>query len=257
MDVGIALIHYFWLCHVAAFWLALGRFGFVRAEFFVLGLGLGGALTRLGWGLLHFHLPELFSMPEILLRPGAGFTILFFPLGPLLLLALSEREPEVRFDDCVRLGRALPPAFALARSGCIFAGCCSGRVSEGGWSHGVPLYEMLGWLFLTLLLERIPDRWVPAVFFGGFGLLRLLVEPFRAVPPLGETIVEVEWLALAWLVSGLGGCLATIRRRGGGGRGESSARRFTSSFGAGKRLPRIVSRRSAGHSALRELRRPS
>jgi hypothetical protein len=188
------------LCHVVGFWVALARFGLMRGSRFIFGLGLGGVFARAGWGLL--HLPDLAQSPGLLFQSASGFTILFFPLGPLWLAPPGHRE-DARVSYWAGLGRSLPLGFAVARLGCIFSGCCGGWESESGWRHPAPLYEMLGWLCLGLLLERRPDREVLALFFMGFGGLRLLVEPFRAPPPLGATAFPVESFALLWLLAGV------------------------------------------------------
>ena len=94
-----------------AFWVAvLGR-GPTHAggRRLVLGLALGALLAVLGDQAFH---------------PGdLGFSVLFVPLG--LLVAAAFRSTAERRDACLRDSlRGLPAALALARVGCLAAGCC-------------------------------------------------------------------------------------------------------------------------------------
>ncbi len=41
----------------------------------------------------------------------------------------------------------------------------------------------------------------PAVL-AGFGLIRLAIEPLRAMPPLGEPLFPAAWIAAAWIAGG-------------------------------------------------------
>jgi hypothetical protein len=56
------------------------------------------------------------------------------------------------------------------------------------------------------VVSRLPERRVAPAVLGGFGLVRLLVEPLRASPPLGEPIVPAAWIAAGWIA--WGGALA-------------------------------------------------
>ena len=151
---------------------------------FALGLGLGAVLAHAGWAMLHWR--------AVVIRPGAivdlatGTCVLFAPLGVLLL----TRSPAAF--------RALPLAFAVARAGCLAAGCCHGPGGEP-----TPLYEMGGLVLLHAALRRGPDRWALPVFCAGFGLVRLGVEPWRAPPPLGEPAIPPTWIAAAWVAAGV------------------------------------------------------
>ena len=195
-------------CLSAAFWLALAGFraGGVR---FVAGLGLGAALAHLGWAVLYLH--RLSDPAAALLDPARGYCVLLVPLGPLLT-APWRQGPRWRDRYLAGCLRALTPALAVARLGCLLAGCCHGVASEVPWAlplagvgrrvEPTPLYEMVGLLALWGLLRKLPERWVPPAFLIAFGLLRLLTEPLRAAPPLGAPAVSVEALAAAWVAAG-------------------------------------------------------
>jgi hypothetical protein len=223
------------LCQAAAFWVALLGFRGQSPRRFILGLAAGALLARFGWLFLHFpvlsgELPFLSPRPcgpgaeELAwwLGPGAGLSILFVPLGPLAL-APWRRGSHARLVYGVAACRALAPAFAVARLGCVFAGCCSGvpLAGEGGFAPPTALCEALGWGLVSAALARAAPCRVPGLFLAAFGALRLVTEPWRAPPPLGEPVLDPAWLALAWLLAGIlalwgastGGKLPTGGRR--------------------------------------------
>ncbi len=170
-----------------AFWAAVLSYRGDRPVRFVGGLALGAFFAHLGWALLHWPVP---GGARGLLDP-TGFTVLFLPLG-LVLLAPGAAA-----------WRALPRALAVARAGCMAGGCCGGIAAPWGGLHPTPLYEIASLLLLHLGLRRLPDRWVGPAFLAGFGLLRLLVEPWRAPPALGEPWIAAAWIAGCWVAVGL------------------------------------------------------
>ena len=150
---------------------------------FVGALGLGALFAHLGWAVL--HVPAIAAHPSALLDPARGLTVLFVPLGLLWL----ERSPAAF--------ASLPLALAVARLGCLAAGCCHGAAGEP-----TPLYEAAGLVMLHGVVSHLPERRVAPAVLGGFGLVRLLVEPWRAPPPLGEPLVPAAWIAAAWIAGG-------------------------------------------------------
>jgi len=139
-----------------------------------------------------------------------------------LILMRRWRMPVLTLLDCVAPGLAL--AQAIGRLGCFSAGCCYGRVWEGGWCaltfsdpfslapRGVPLHPtqlytsaaLLVILGVLLLLWR-HRRFAGQIFFTyGFlhGIARVIIETFRAdwrgEPILGLT--PTGWFALALAV---------------------------------------------------------
>lgn len=189
----------------AAFWTALFSFrrrdpGNAAALRFVLALGCGAGLAHLGWALL--HLPRVCRHPAVLLDGSRGFTLLTVPLG--VFLAVPWRRPRPARERFLATAlRALPLAFAVAKLGCLAAGCCGGIPVNEKRLHPTAFYELAGFVLLGAALRGRSDPWVPAVFAFGFGAIRLVVEPLRATPPLGEPGIPVAVLAGAWLVASL------------------------------------------------------
>ncbi|MDG2335313.1 MAG: hypothetical protein P8Q97_13900 [Myxococcota bacterium] len=203
-----------------AFWVALVAY---RGRFqmrFLLGLGLGALLGRLGWILLFFPQAGAWLVPGPvesggfgalavgLLQPGSGASVLFLPLGPLLLgLAGGRRAARVFWASSAR---ALAPALAMARLGCVVSGCCSGRrpfVGSGEpgarvWAYPTAEVECVAWLFVSVWLARVPQARAPAAFLLAFGGLRLGIQPLRAELPLGDAWLDPSWIALVWLFLG-------------------------------------------------------
>jgi Prolipoprotein diacylglyceryl transferase len=212
-------------CLCAAFWVALwaarrhpahaggpGGAGCAGEETarVVWGLVLAGLLAHAGWLGLHASVAGA-AAPAATVFPLRGFSLLFVPLGPLLVApwgcglraALRQLAPV-----CA----ALPLALAVARLGCLAAGCCLGRpVGTGPWSafmawdglHPVRLYEIAGWLALAGALPRLPQSRVAPAFLIAFGALRLLLEPLRA------PVVPAAWpaplcLGAGWVAFGAG-----------------------------------------------------
>jgi hypothetical protein len=120
------------------------------------------------------------------LDPAEGFCVLFVPLGPLLLAPWGTAFST------------LPLAIAVARLGCLAAGCCGGANGEP-----TPLYEIAGLVALHTAVWKVPDRWVTPAVLAGLGLVRLAVEPWRAAPPLGEPMVSAATIAALWVALGL------------------------------------------------------
>jgi hypothetical protein len=192
----------FWLC-VIVYWRRSSSV--VERRRFIAALALGGAAARGGWALL--HLERVARSPLELLDPAAGFSSLFVLLGPLAVGAGSATEQaRTRF-----LGEALGVlllGIAVARLGCLAAGCCAGIAMESplaiaGFSfanHPVPLYDVTGLLVLHLMAARIPTRLVVPTVLVGFGCLRLFLEPLR---PSSGGAMAVEIVCSAWIALGV------------------------------------------------------
>lgn len=181
----------------AAFWTALYLYARrarpTRSVRFGLALALGAAFAHAGWLLLHAPAiwPALRARPGLLLDPSLGFCVLFLPLGPLLL----ERSAAAF--------ASLPLALAVARLGCLAAGCCHGTPTSAPWAvaglHPTALYEVAGLLALHGAVARAEARFAAPLVLGGIGALRLLIDPLRAAPPLGAPILPPAAIAAAWL----------------------------------------------------------
>jgi phosphatidylglycerol:prolipoprotein diacylglycerol transferase len=202
------------LAWCAAFWVAV--LGFVARQSlprfgtrFLVGLALGAALAHLGWAALH---PSVFrAQPLALLDPSLGYTVLAVPLG-LLLTAPWRARPARRGAYLAAAFASLPAALAVARLGCLAVGCCHGRPTQLPWSltigdgiavHATPLFEIAGLAVLFLLVRRLPDGWIPTAVLCGIGLIRIVVEPLRAEPPLGSPAVPASVLAAIWIAVGV------------------------------------------------------
>ena len=151
---------------------------------FAISLLLGGILAHLGWVLLHLHVRA--AHPEAWVDVPMGLSVLFVPLGPLLL---ARGKAEFR---------SLPLALAVARLGCLASGCCHGPQGEP-----VPLWDIAAWVVLHGVLSWVPGPRVVPGFLVGFGAIRLATEPLRAPPPLGEPMIPVYAIAMGWVVLGL------------------------------------------------------
>lgn len=182
-----------------AFWLAIVRFHGPGGGRFAIGLALGAGFARLGWVLLHGR--DWLDFPSTLWDGSGGFTVLGVPLGPLLL---TPRGASVQRGLTYRISvaRALTPAFALSRLGCVVMGCCGGGRMLEVVTHPVAVYEIIAWLVLSRLLDRMPGDRVSGSWLLAFGGVRLLLEPLRASPSLGEPEIDVAWFAGAWMLLG-------------------------------------------------------
>jgi hypothetical protein len=194
-----------------AFWAAileyLGRGGAVETGLrFVAGLAAAGLLTHLGWALL--YLDAVLSHPALLADPFVGQSVLFAPLG-ILLLAPGRSSARSRYLSA-GLG-SLPLGFAVARLGCMAAGCCHG-IAGAHALDPAPLGDIAGLLALGALTRRLPDALVGPATLSGFGALRLALEPLRAPPPLGPPVVAPSVLAIGWIL--IGSALGVAARRG-------------------------------------------
>ena len=195
---------------VSAFWMAI--FDYLRrggsAESgprLVASLALAAAAAHLGWALL--HLEEVMADPRALWNPVGGQSVLFAPLG---VLALAPRGRAARERYLAPALGSLPGAFAVARLGCLARGCCHGVTGEFG-VHPTPLYEIAGLLCLAGWTRRLPAAWVAPVTLSGFGALRVLTEPYRAPPPLGEPLIPPTALGLGWVA--IGSAMAVAARQ--------------------------------------------
>ena len=146
----------------AAFWVALAGYrprGAGGAARFVAGLALGAALAR-------------------------ALGLLWAPAG--LLLAAPWRAPgRERF-----LGAALPAlplAFAVAKLGCLAAGCCAAAAGEA-----------MGFAAVHVAARRLPPRHAATLALAGIAAARLAALPFRPEAGL-SALPAAAWLAAAAL----------------------------------------------------------
>lgn len=175
----------------AAFWLALWLYG-RRAggsARFALSLVCGALLARVGPALL-------WGEPTRLLDARQGVSVLFVPLGVLWIRPLPAALAS------------LPLPLALARLGCLAAGCCRGSFGER-----LPLYEAAALVLLHVGLARGSRAAVPERFALAWGALRLAESPWRVRIPaaLGAgTLATPEAVAFGWIA--IGAALGLCRR---------------------------------------------
>lgn len=162
-------------------------------------------IVALGLGAIFSHLGTALTEPS---RTPAGFSVLFVPLG-VLLVALASGSSADR-DRFLSLALpALPLAFAVARLGCVLGGCCFGEATRVAWAvrapeggnlvHPVALYEVTLLVGLHVLVCATAKRYRPMLALGGIGLIRMALEPIRA-HAAGEPLLAASWVALAWLL---------------------------------------------------------
>ncbi len=174
----------------AAFWVAIAHYRAPNPTRFGAGLALGAVLAHIGWRLLLG--PGMTRSPGASFEPcvGVGFSVLFLPIGPLLLTPSAAAF------------RILPLALAVARAGCLAAGCCHGPDGEP-----LPIAEIVGLLALHRTMLRLRGEQVVPCALVGLGVLRLGIEPLRASPIRLEPLLPPEWIAGAWIALGLAGGL--------------------------------------------------
>lgn len=195
---------------VLAFWAAV--YDFLRREGshgdhgfrLALGLGLGVLFAHLGWMLIH---PRLVASDPHLLLEARGFSSYFLPLG---VLTTAPR----RGDRLLYLARAvgcLALGLAVARLGCIVAGCCRGAPTYAffavGGRYPTRWLEWAGLVGLCLGSRRLPLRLVAPLTLAGYGALRLTLAPLREADPAGPDLLAPAWLAAVWLLFGSGWAL--------------------------------------------------
>lgn len=201
---------------VLAFWAALADFeqrGGGRGNDGVrlaLGLGLGAILAHLGWCVLH---PSSVAASPRLLFAFRGFSGLFLPLG---VLALAPwRGDRMRYlapaVGCLALG------LAVARLGCISAGCCRGAPTRALWAiggrHPTRWLEWAGLASLCLVTRQLRPGLVAPLTLAGYGALRLALAPMRAADAAGPVLFAPSWVSAAWLLAGAGWALRQGIRR--------------------------------------------
>lgn len=195
-----------------AFW--VGIWGYLRrspsgegAVRCVVGLALGAIAAHLGWITLNVqHVAAAGWQGWI---APTGFCVLFVPLGPLLVApARSDSDRRLRF--LAAAFGSLPLGIAVARIGCLVAGCCRGVSTAVPWAtdvggtavHPTPAYEIGTLLILSWATARVPKGFIAPLVVAGLGLGRLVVEPWRETALLGAPVLPIEAVAGAMLVAG-------------------------------------------------------
>jgi phosphatidylglycerol:prolipoprotein diacylglycerol transferase len=142
-------------------------------------VGAKALFLVLGWH--HYAIGELHFWSNF----GTGFVFFGGLLGALATGAIFAWWSGLNFwRGADYFAVALPMGHAIGRVGCFVNGCCPGRPP-----HPVQLYESAGLIAISLvcvcLLKRVEtSRLARGTSFCGYlflyGLLRLLLDPFRA-----------------------------------------------------------------------------
>ncbi len=199
----------------AAFWTAwwLGSRGPASRPRLAVGLVLGAVAAHVGFVALHAAAPGIGSL---VLDPARGYSALFVPAG-LIAAAPWWRGGRVLRDHLDASLVPLPLALAVARLGCVAAGCCHGTPTRLPWSvgafdvHPVALYEIAGLLAVAAGVERTRSPARSGLALAGVGTVRILVEPFRAPASLGPPLLPGTWIASLWVIVGVSA--ASVLRR--------------------------------------------
>jgi hypothetical protein len=165
-----------------AFWLALwlhDRQVPRHTTRFAAALVLGAVFARLGPTLL-FEAPGAARFD-----PFGAVSVLFVPLGIVLLFPAAAAFSS------------LPLPLALARVGCIAAGCCQGRAGIL-----LPIADAAAFCVLHWGARRLSPRWIPAVFLIAFGALRVSESSWRGEAVEVFARVAPSRIAALWMVVG-------------------------------------------------------
>lgn len=233
----------------AAFWVALAlyrRRDTGDTARLAVGLVLGALCAHVGWALL--HVDRVAAEPRAWFWPS-GWSVLFVPFG--LLVATPWHRGRARRERFLRSSAAgLPLALATARLGCLAVGCCHGLPTDSAFGfrvggdvvtrHPTALYDIAGLLLLHGVARWVPPPRVAPVVLGGFGLLRIAIEPWRAEPPLGSPLVPAGWIAALWVAAALAWWAAAAWRRASVTGGEPPGVPRTSQQPSALGAPRTV-----------------
>ncbi|MCP5055676.1 MAG: hypothetical protein GY937_03005 [bacterium] len=194
-----------------AFWVALLEFDHrggrrTHAFRFVTGISASALACHFGWILL--HLDRATDVLGSLFVP-AGFCVLFAPIG--VALASPHRSDE-RASYLAPAFGALPLGLATARLGCLAAGCCHGVALRGGLVPTQAI-EIVGCALLSIGTRLLPPTSIPAATLAGLGVIRLVVEPWRAPDPLGPPILSTTLLAALLLAAAGLPLISSIAKR--------------------------------------------
>lgn len=150
------------------------------------------------------------------------FLLVFYLVGRVY--CKDKDEPKKRTADLFNMGAVcVPIAHAFGRIGCLFAGCCHGKVTDAWYGITmdylgekvvpVQLFEsiflfILGGVLLWLLLKKQTERKLPLFSFYCvfYGLWRFLIE-FARGDERGATIVSFltpsQLIALLLFIGGV------------------------------------------------------
>lgn len=194
------------------FFVAVGgiAIGFLSAKFFQ------AIYDYLSSGVWDFMGAGLTVMGGLVGGVATGVT-LYFVVGHFLFKKRDNLHIKQVNDNFRVLPCCITIAHAFGRLGCLFAGCCYGRVAEEG--HGVlirgvyrvpvQLYESI-FLFLLFIVLSIlffkKFNLTHVVYLIAYGIWRIVIEVFRADyrgGVDGALLTPSQWQSCAFIALGL------------------------------------------------------
>ncbi|HHP7236426.1 MAG TPA: prolipoprotein diacylglyceryl transferase family protein [Desulfobacterales bacterium] len=163
----------------------------------ILGTRILYILVFYPWLILEDPIHAFFSWNETGSWLGVAFTA---PIGPLIVLSLCKKP---FWSNMGSLVPGLSLGHAIARVGCLFAGCCFGSPTTVFWAvhsdilntmvHPVPIYSLIGELINFAVLQRLwqkPENrsFLAPVYCMILSSHRFLTEFFRGDAPGPELI---------------------------------------------------------------------
>ncbi|MCX5770750.1 MAG: prolipoprotein diacylglyceryl transferase [Candidatus Hydrogenedentes bacterium] len=140
--------------------------------------------------------------PQAMVGGQSSFTGYWGALIGVSLWALIARKPVMAAANSV--APAVMAGGAVARLGCVFAGCCRG-VPSLPLFHVWPLYDIAALLAALMLGVRLEKRRAGGSLFAFlivYGLLRFFLEFARDIPASALGLTAGQWFAAAQTAAG-------------------------------------------------------
>ncbi len=148
-------------------------------------------------------------------------------MASLVIYMKLKKIPLLKGYDFLFPYLALSHAFG--RLGCFLNGCCYGRPCELPWAtrfpglpgpvHPTQIYEAILDFLLFFFLSRAYSRkrydgQIIALYFVFYGMIRFVVEIFRADNPEWNGLTFNQWISLAFILSGILAHFFASRKKG-------------------------------------------
>jgi len=143
------------------------------------------------------------SDPQAVIRAQASLTAYWGALIGATVWALIARKPVMAAANAV--APAVMAGGAVARLGCVFAGCCRGLPGLPLF-YVWPLYDIAALLAALMLGVRLEKRRAGGSLFAFlilYGLLRFFLEFARDVPSAALGLTAGQWFAAAQTAAGV------------------------------------------------------
>jgi prolipoprotein diacylglyceryltransferase len=154
--------------------------------------------------------------PHAVIGAQASFAAYWGALIGVSLWASIARKPAMAAANALAAG--VMAGGAVARVGCVFAGCCRGLPGLPLF-HVWPLYDiaaLLGALIVGVRVEKRRGDGSLLAFLIVYGLLRFGIEFARDVPAFALGLTAGQWFAAAQ--AGVGVALVVLGRAGSAAR---------------------------------------